>query len=70
MLQLNLVIRKTLWGALACFSLYFVHHFYSYGRQLVNLANGEIFLLFFVESWLFIWLIVLFLSIIMMLREK
>jgi len=67
MLLLNLIIRKTLWGALACFSLYFVHHFYSYGRQLVNLAKEDIFLLFFVESWLYIWLIVLFLSIIMML---
>jgi len=68
--QINLVIRKMLWGALACFSLYYVHHFYTYGEWYASLEDCDLSLLFFMESWLFGWIIVLFLSIIMMLREK
>jgi len=70
MLQINLVIRKILWGALACLSMYFVNHFYAYGKQYASQTDFDLFLLFFIESWLFAWIIVLFLSIIMMLREK
>jgi hypothetical protein len=70
MTSLNLTIRKILWAALAALAFLFWKHYLTTGLVYAQYWPDWKETMFFCESWANVWLIVLFVSLIMLLREK
>ena len=70
MTSLNIALRKAFWGALAVNSAIFFFHYAKTAKYYASIYPRMAHALYFSESWMNVWLIVLILSLIGLLREK
>jgi len=70
MTSLNLTLRKAFWGALAVNSAILFFHYAETAIYYTKIYPKMAHALYFTESWMNVWLIVLILSLINLLREK
>jgi len=70
MTLLSLAVRKGLWGALAAISAILFFHYAETAKYYASIYPKMAHALYFSESWMNVWLIVLILSLIGLLREK